>query len=462
MTETPLHIAIVGHTNVGKTSLMRTLTRSRDFGEVSSRPATTRHVEMAELAIGGAPVLRLYDTPGLEDSSGLLGHLDHVRQRQGNDWLAAIDSLGREGSEGSKFAQEAKALSQVRQADIALYVIDVRDQVRARHRDELEILGRCAKPVLPVLNFIKAPDARMNDWREALARVNMHAVIIFDTVVYDEADELELYKKIAILADKAAPAIERLTAELMSRRRQRHRAASGLVADLLIDVAAAEYSYSLDDEDARQHVTDTLRDKVRTREKETVSALLALLEFSPDDYRLDDFPISDGAWRDDLFDPDMLARMGLSAGKAAATGAAAGVAVDLMVGGLTLGAAAATGATIGFAIDTARKHGSAIMNRLGGRGRLRVDDGTLILLGARQVWLISALMKRGHGATARLEDKDSPEKKTGEDLLAIARKARGEARWSRLNVGKGKVNSGSARLVDLRRRLRDKIADLSR
>ena len=36
MTE-PLKLAVVGHTNVGKTSLLRTLTRDVGFGEVSHR-----------------------------------------------------------------------------------------------------------------------------------------------------------------------------------------------------------------------------------------------------------------------------------------------------------------------------------------------------------------------------------------------------------------------------------------
>ncbi len=45
----PLKLAVVGHTNVGKTSLLRTLTRDVGFGEVSHRPSTTRHVEGARL-----------------------------------------------------------------------------------------------------------------------------------------------------------------------------------------------------------------------------------------------------------------------------------------------------------------------------------------------------------------------------------------------------------------------------
>lgn len=58
----PLKLAVVGHTNVGKTSLLRTLTRDVGFGEVSHRPSTTRHVEGARLSVDGEALLELYDT----------------------------------------------------------------------------------------------------------------------------------------------------------------------------------------------------------------------------------------------------------------------------------------------------------------------------------------------------------------------------------------------------------------
>ncbi|HEX5738724.1 MAG TPA: GTPase domain-containing protein, partial [Hydrogenophaga sp.] len=53
MTQETVHIAVVGHTNAGKTSLLRTLTRQVRFGEVSERPGTTRHVEAIGLQVDG-------------------------------------------------------------------------------------------------------------------------------------------------------------------------------------------------------------------------------------------------------------------------------------------------------------------------------------------------------------------------------------------------------------------------
>ena len=86
MTE-PLKLAVVGHTNVGKTSLLRTLTRDVSFGEVSHRPSTTRHVEGARLSVDGEPLLELYDTPGLEDAIALLDYLN-ARNAPANAWTA--------------------------------------------------------------------------------------------------------------------------------------------------------------------------------------------------------------------------------------------------------------------------------------------------------------------------------------------------------------------------------------
>ena len=58
----PLKLAVVGHTNVGKTSLLRTLTSDVGFGEVSHRPSTTRHFEGARFSFLLVRFLFLYDS----------------------------------------------------------------------------------------------------------------------------------------------------------------------------------------------------------------------------------------------------------------------------------------------------------------------------------------------------------------------------------------------------------------
>ena len=57
--ESPLQLAVVGHTNTGKTSLMRTLLRDAAFGEVKNAAATTRHVETAGIGSTHATLVQL-------------------------------------------------------------------------------------------------------------------------------------------------------------------------------------------------------------------------------------------------------------------------------------------------------------------------------------------------------------------------------------------------------------------
>ena len=152
MTAPILNIAVVGHTNTGKTSLLRTLMRDAAFGDVSSRPATTRVVESSTLYVDGAPAIQLVDTPGLENSSELHDRLDDLKRRRRCDWTDAILGFLEDADARDGFQQEAKALRQVIECDVALYVIDARDRVLGKHRDELDILGRariCRTPRPP-------------------------------------------------------------------------------------------------------------------------------------------------------------------------------------------------------------------------------------------------------------------------------------------------------------------------
>jgi hypothetical protein len=81
-----------------------------------------------------------------------------------------------------------------------------------------------------------------------------------------------------------------------------------------------------------------------------------------------------------------------------AAGAAAGLAIDLMLHGVTLGAATATGAALGALWQTGRSFGRRLISRARGHHELRCDDATLRLLLARQVALLRAVMHRGHAA----------------------------------------------------------------
>ncbi|WP_339477647.1 MULTISPECIES: GTPase/DUF3482 domain-containing protein [unclassified Pseudomonas] len=431
----PLRLAVVGHTNVGKTSLLRTLTRDVGFGEVSHRPSTTRHVEGARLSVDGEALLELYDTPGLEDAIALLDYLERL-ERPG-ERLDGPARLARflEGSEArQRFEQEAKVLRQLLASDAGLYVIDAREPVLAKYRDELEVLASCGKPLLPVLNFVSSTHHREPDWREALARLGLHALVRFDSVAPPEDGERRLYESLALLLESARGQLERLVTDQQAQRLARQQSAARLIAELLIDCAACRRSVASDAELERQAITE-LRNAVRQREQRCVEALLKLYAFRLQDAAASDLPLLDGRWGDDLFNPETLKQLGVRVGGGIAAGAAAGAGVDLLVGGLTLGAAALAGAIVGGTLQTARSYGNRLMGKLKGQRELTVDDSVLRLLALRQRQLLQALNQRGHAAMDSIRIA-TPQDQTWREgkLPEVLNKARAHPQWSSLNA----------------------------
>ena len=433
MTE-PVRIAVVGHTNTGKTSLLRTLLRDARFGEVSSRPSTTRHVEGARLLSDGRPVAALFDTPGMEDAIALLDYLDQIapptERLDGPDrlarFLASAEAVGR-------FEQEAKVLRQLLDSDAGFYVIDARDPVLPKHRDELSLLAACARPLLPVLNFVHSERSHEADWRQMLSRVGLHAQIRFDTVTPEADGERRLYDALATLLPERREALVALIASREADARQRAQGAARLVAELVVDVAAARRRVAADD-DAIAAAVRSLHADVRAREQACVDALLDLYAFGRNDVLHAQLPLLDGRWEDDLFNTETLRLFGISLGKGAAAGAAAGVGIDLIAGGLTLGAAAALGALIGGTWQSVSQFGDRLMGKLTGERELTVDDAILRALAARQQSLLEALAGRGHAATGPIDLTTQPVRQWTEGTLpeAIAR-ARAHPAWSTLS-----------------------------
>lgn len=431
-----IKLAVVGHTNVGKTSLLRTLTRDIHFGEVSHRPTTTRHIEGAQLAVEGEPLLALYDTPGLEDAIALLDYLDD--QSQFDSSSERLDGPPRiraflESSEARlRFEQEAKVLRQLMASEAGLYVIDAREPVLAKYRDELAILTLCGRPLLPVLNFVNAPQAREDDWRTMLSRLGLHAVVRFDTVAPPQDGERRLYESLALLMERMRPVLERLIADQEQQNALRVQAGARLIAELLIDVAACRRSTSTQAA-LQQEAIHTLHQDVRHREQACVESLLQVFAFRPEDAQTAELPLLDGRWGNDLFNPETLRQLGVRMGGGMAAGAAAGAGVDLLVGGLTLGAATLLGALAGGGAQTLRHYGERLRGRFKGQLELTVDDAVLRLLALRQRQLLAALAVRGHAAqqAIQLQTPEDQQWRQGQLPPALHR-ARAHPEWSAL------------------------------
>lgn len=442
-----LKIAVVGHTNTGKTSLVRTLTHNRGFGEVRDQGGTTRRIVSGDLVADSGARIELFDSPGLENAPELIDWLDR-QPGDRHDGPARIRRLIDDPAALRRFDHEARVLELMLGVDVALYVIDAREPVLEKYQDELAALGLCARPIVAVLNFTASTDSREAEWRDALARVQLHTVLAFDAAVRDPATEIALFEKLKSQLDRHAAVLSAWLEYRRSEEEARRRAALESVAALLLDVAGYVREVAADSETERREAWREMRETIHRREQACVDTLLELYRFGREDYDESELPVSDGRWQADLFDPETLRHYGLHASGYAAVGAGAGAAIDVGTGGLSLGAGTITGAALGAGAGLVRSAGSRLVARVRGRERLQVDDAVLRLVMARSLELLHALIRRGHGSPDRIRS-GLGQALDRRRLPRSVRRARHHPRWSALNGGGDLSGSRSASLAEL-------------
>lgn len=446
MSAPSLKMAVVGHTNTGKTSLVRTLTHDRRFGEVRDQAGTTRRIVSGDLVTDGGERIELFDSPGLENAPELIDWLDR-QPGDRHDGPARIRRLAEDPKASERFDHEARVLELMLEVDVALYVIDAREPVLEKYQDELAVLGLCARPILAVLNFTASPESREEAWRAALARVQLHTVIAFDAAVRDPATELALFEKLKSQLDRHADVLASWLAYRRREERQRRQAALEAIAGLLLDVAACVRDVPADQPAEQARAWHDMRESIGRREQACVDTLLELYRFGREDYDESDLPVTDGRWQADLFDPETLRHYGLSTSGYAAAGASAGAVIDVGTGGLSLGAGTLAGAALGAGAGLVRTAGSRLVSRMRGRVRLQVDDAVVRLVMIRSVDLLAALIRRGHGNPKRIRSRI--DRALEPRLPRGVRRARHHPGWSALNTGGGTADSRSGALADV-------------
>jgi hypothetical protein len=425
---TPLSITVVGHTNTGKTSLLRTLTRDTQFGEVNNAPGTTRQVAGAAHWLNYHIALIWFDTPGLEDSVALRDWVESPEPLSPLDTLSAQSLQASQTSNRldgpqkvqrflespialSRFEQEARVLEKVLSSDAALYVIDARDPVLAKHQDELALLSSCAKPVIPVLNFT-APSlhghlSNVDEWLNMLARQALHVHVLFDTVSPALDAERGLFEALAQVLPKERGLFAELIEQNQAARCARRTRAFELIAEMVIDLSAWRLQ-TADKETARLKAQATQQSQARAREQQCVDGLLLTYAFNRHDVLNMPLSLKEGRWQTDLFAPEALREVGMELTKGAAAGALAGAAVDVMTGGLSLGTGTLVGAETGAGWQGFERWGGRLLGKVRGYRELTVDDAILQLVTLRQLQLLHALDRRGHASTTPVSMQSTP------------------------------------------------------
>lgn len=430
---TELNILLAGHTNVGKTSLLRTLGRLSDFGEVSASPSTTRQIQPLPLIETDTLRITFFDSPGLEQTEPLLDRLvDHGETR--HDHARRLRALLDDHALRQQAEQELRVLRQAMDCDACLFVIDAREPVLEKYLDELFILSRTGRPLLPLLNFTAGTDSREAAWRDAL-RAQGHAVTVaFDAVVYSWDSERRLYRNLAAVFPGAEQALDELIRIRSRESDWRLEAACEALAAGLIGLAAARQQADADDAAAMQSARDALAADARDREQRIITRILAAFSYDPEILggALHE-DVTDGRWQSDPLSASTLRYYGIKSVGPVMSGLVAGGTVDIAAGGTSLGLGALTGGLLGAGVAGRQRLRTALDRHLRGIETVMLNEAVLRLIGSRNLQLIAQLRQRGHASqrhVVRTTEAESAGSLFRKGLPRPLLDARGASQWA--------------------------------
>ncbi|MHB1035009.1 MAG: DUF3482 domain-containing protein [Pirellulales bacterium] len=393
----PLIIAVAGHANHGKTSVVRTLCRMPAFGEVKDFPGTTKAVSGVKFKVESEAktYMIVFDTPGFQNSAQAI-------ETSGDRFT--VDDIRRFFQCRQEFSDDFEALKQVLASQVVLYVIDSTCGPTENLESDFRILARSGVPVIPLFNFSSDDNSPEREaWTAFLHHNNYHLDVAYDAHVYRPDQERELYEKVLVLLKNPLHRefFEYHMATRQSEERRMAREARTVMAEMLLDCAAyCQRSEKVVSERkcvVELEATDSFKKRVAERESKAMRAMVDAYCF---DTRLLERntgqPGANPLWKGDSFGKAIEWHLGIGVAGGAAAGAASGLAVDGILGGQSLGLGALVG---GVAGGIAGACGAGFYNRKWDRTlhtlRIQCPDNTRRALIERALLLLKDLQRRG-------------------------------------------------------------------
>jgi hypothetical protein len=340
-------IAIVGHPNKGKSSIVATLAED-DSVAISPLPGTTTQARRYPMRVDGELLYELFDTPGFQRPRETLAWLTehhpsaHERAQTVADFVAAH-------RQDERFHDECELLGPVLDGAGILYVVDGSKPYGPEYEAEMQVLQWTGRPRMALINLIGEGDY-VDAWRRALDQF-FSIARVFDATRADFSRRIALLQGFGELSESWRPAMDRAVAALTTEREHRQRQSAVEIADLLIAVATARVSKVLGPEEAvdepHKELTRRLHDRIRRREtraRDVVQAIYQHASVSREEHAASLLGV-------DLFSEQAWRVFGLSRAQLATTGAlsgaVAGGGVDAALGGASMLLGAGIGALVG-------------------------------------------------------------------------------------------------------------------
>jgi GTPase SAR1 family protein len=254
-----INIAIAGHTNVGKTTLIRTLMKA-SVGEVRDAPNVSPR-EQAYYFDGIQA--NFIDTPGFQNATAMGMYLD-MRDENPNykipeKWKDDI-------------IYDEKAMKALEKSNVVLYVASLSSVADDSLKGEIYIIKRKCSKIVGIVNQyekeLRASSAtevenRVQQWKTFFAGESVNSVIVFDAHWDNPAKISQIYDEIVSILDseQRLQFVEGLK-RFKERQLEIRREACNMLADLIkncaenavVTISKGDYNHEQKLEDAKEQV----------------------------------------------------------------------------------------------------------------------------------------------------------------------------------------------------------------
>ncbi len=350
--------SLISHTNVGKTTLARTLLR-RDVGEVRDQAHTTDLAEAYRLIEAEGCELWLWDTPGFGDSVRLLSRLR--RHDQPIVWF--VQQLWDRFADRPLWCSQQAALNVRNDAQLVLYLVNATEEPEEAGyvAPELDLLSWIERPILLLLNQTGSTESspeRMQERLEAWRRHVRPWPVVRDVLALDAfsrcwVQESVLFERaVDLLPEEARDDMQRLRQAWDRRNLDVFERSAAATARFLAAAAADREVLPERQGGIRKEVSgrgdkrramEALGQRLQTATEELMKTLIAVHGLEGQavvelERQIDAFLVEG----EDLLNPETGALWG-----GVVSGALGGLAADVLAGGLTFGGGLVAGAILG-------------------------------------------------------------------------------------------------------------------
>ena len=340
-------IAIIGHPNEGKSSVLSTLAED-DSVRISPYPGETTVCRTFPVKIDNREIIRFIDTPGFQNPGKVLAKLKMLegssedRLKKLLQYCSSIDEL----------AEDYELLQPISQGAAIIYVVNGARPIRHVDRDEMEIIRLIGKPRMAVINSKQEDAHHLGAWKDELAR-HFNSIRLFNAHRATYSERIGLLDALKSIDQDWQQVMSEVVETIKNDWENRTRTTAHIIGALLSDSLSLKLSSQIskteDEQQVRGQLAKTYTRKIGDLEKQAHGQIRAQFNHNLYNYQLPQYSIL----HEEIFSEKTWQFLGLSTRQfmllGGIGGGAVGAGVDVAALGHGLGLFTALG-TIGGAL----------------------------------------------------------------------------------------------------------------